>query len=211
LTVYVEDPAVNPKINELISRIRELEEEIEAELERRREEFHFRIENRGIRFEHEMLARHRRLKIGLLRYVSHASLPSLVSAPIIYSLIVPLALADLAVTIYQTLCFPLYGIPRVVRGKYLHFDRGNLGYLNLLERLNCAYCAYANGVAAYIKQVAGRTELYWCPIKHARRVLAAHDYYRQFADFGDAEAYKREIASQRGKPAQQTAPISGPD
>lgn len=123
----------------------------------------------------------------------------------------PIALADLAVTVYQTLCFPLYGIPRVQRSKYLHFDRGNLGYLNLLERLNCAYCAYANGVAAFIKQVAGRTELYWCPIKHARRVLAAHDYYRQFADFGDAEAYQREISRQRGTPPERKSPADGPE
>lgn len=202
---------MNPKINELIGRIRELEEEVEAELERRREDFHFQVENRKIRFEQEMLARHRRLKVGLLRYVTHASLPSLISAPVIYSLIVPIALADLAVTVYQTLCFPLYGIPRVQRSKYLHFDRGNLGYLNLLERLNCAYCAYANGVAAFIKQVAGRTELYWCPIKHARRVLAAHDYYRQFADFGDAEAYQREISRQRGTPPERKSPADGPE
>jgi len=201
---------VNPKINELIARVRELEEEIEAELERRREDFHFKVENRKILFEQEVLIRHRRLKTGLLRYVSHASLPSLVSAPIIYSLIVPIVLADLAVTIYQTLCFPLYGIPRIRRGKYLHFDRNNLGYLNLLERLNCAYCAYANGVAAYFKQVAGRTELYWCPIKHARRVLAAHDYYRQFADFGDAEAYQREISRQRSQPPRPDSPDAGP-
>jgi len=188
---------VNPKINELIGRIRELQEEMEAELDRRREEFQFRIENHRIRFEQDMLARQRRLKVGLLRYVSHASLASLISAPIIYSLIVPIALADLAVTVYQRLCFPLYGIPRVRRGDYLHFDRGELAYLNLLERLNCAYCAYANGVAAYIKDVAGRTELYWCPIKHARRVLAAHEYYQRFAEFGDAEAYQRELARQR--------------
>lgn len=201
---------MNPKINELIGRIRELEEEMQAELDRRRDEFQFRIENHRIRFEQDLLARQRRLKVGLLRYVSHASLASLVSAPIIYSLIVPIALADLAVTLYQRVCFPLYGIPRIRRGDYLHFDRNGLAYLNLLERLNCAYCAYANGVAAYIKEVAGRTELYWCPIKHARRVLASHDYYARFAEFGDAEAYQRELVRQRRPDARAGSPGNDP-
>jgi len=202
---------VNPKINELIGRIRELQEEMEAELDRRREDFHFRIENRRVRFEQDMLARHRRFKVGLLRYVSHASLASLISAPIIYSLIVPIVLVDLAVTVYQTLCFPLYRIPRVRRADFMHFDRGNLGYLNLLERLNCTYCAYANGVAAYFREVAGRTELYWCPIKHARRVLAGHEHYQRFAEFGDAEAYQREVALQRDRRPEPNAPDAGPE
>lgn len=200
---------MNPKINELIGRIRELQEEMEAELDRRREEFHFRIENRRVRFEQDMLARHRRLKVGLLRYVGHASLASLISAPIIYSLIVPIVLVDLAVTVYQTLCFPLYRIPRVRRADFMHFDRGDLGYLNLLERLNCTYCAYANGVAAYIREVAGRTELYWCPIKHARRVLAAHEHYQRFAEFGDAEAYQRAVLGHRNQAAEPRAGAGG--
>jgi hypothetical protein len=197
---------MNPKINELVGRIRELEEEIEAELERRRADLHFRIENRRIRFEREILARHRALKTGLLRYVVQARITSLLSAPFIYALIAPLVLLDLAVTVYQGVCFPLYGIPRVRRGDYLHFDRGSLAYLNLIERFNCAYCAYANGVVAYVRQVAGRTELYWCPVKHARRILQAHTYYSRFADFGDAEGYQREVERQRAEEGGPTPP-----
>jgi hypothetical protein len=189
---------MNPKISDLIARIRELEEEIEAEVERRREDLHFRIEDRRIRFERDILARHRALKTGLLRYVAQARLTSLLSVPLIYALILPLALIDLAVSVYQGVCFPLYRIPRVRRADYLYFDRGSLAYLNLIERFNCAYCAYANGVIAYTRQVAGRTELYWCPIKHARRIVEAHTHYRQFADFGDAEGYQREVDKQRG-------------
>jgi hypothetical protein len=34
--------------------------------------------------------------------------------------------------------------------------------------------AYANGVFAYVREVGSRTEQYWCPIKHARRVLGVH-------------------------------------
>ena len=60
-------------------------------------------------------------------------------------MIVPFVLLDLFVTIYQAVCFPVYGIPKVERRTYLVFDRHHLAYLNALEKLNCAYCAYANG------------------------------------------------------------------
>jgi hypothetical protein len=39
--------------------------------------------------------------------------------------------------------------------------------------------------------VAARTEQYWCPIKHARRLKGAHARYPRFFDFGDAEAYRQ--------------------
>lgn len=41
--------------------------------------------------------------------------------------------------------------------------------------------------------MVGRTEQYWCPIKHARRVLHEHPHYSGFVDYGDAEAYRREL------------------
>jgi hypothetical protein len=73
----------------------------------------------------------------------------------------------------------------------LIFDRYHLAYLNLLEKLNCAYCSYANGLLAYAGEIAARTEQYWCPIKHARRVIAAHDGYDKFAEFGDAQMFRK--------------------
>ena len=97
---------------------------------------------------------------------------------------------DLFVTVYQAVCFPVYGIAKVRRGDYLIFDRYHLGYLNALEKLNCGYCSYANGLLSYVREIAGRTEQYWCPIKHARRVIGAHSHYAQFHDFGDAAAFR---------------------
>jgi hypothetical protein len=103
---------------------------------------------------------------------------------------VPIALLDLAFVIYQTICFPVYGIPRVRRADYLLFDRKRLAYLNVLEKLNCQYCAYAT-------EVAGRTEQYWRPIKHALRVKSMHSRYRYFFDYGDAEHYRAEVETLR--------------
>ena len=85
----------------------------------------------------------------------------------------------------------------------------HLAYLNALEKLNCAYCSYANGVIAFTREVAGRTERYWCPIKHARRVLGAHPHYSEFVDYGDAEAFRRDAAALAANPA--PPPAAPPD
>lgn len=184
---------MNQKINDLISRIRQLEEEVEQELASRRVQFHFTLEDRRVRFEREVLAQHRRLKTGVMRYLAQARLRNLLSAPFIYAVLLPLLLVDLAVTGYQWLCFPLYGIPRVRRRDYFSFDRNSLAYLNIIEKFNCAYCAYASGLTSYVMEIVGRTEQYWCPIKHARRILDAHSRYQRFADFGDASGYVQNL------------------
>ena len=108
-------------------------------------------------------------------------------------MILPFVLLDLFVTVYQAICFPVYRIPKVRRGDYLIFDRSHLAYLNGLEKLNCAYCSYANGLIAYVREIAGRTEQHWCPIKHARRVIGAHPRYAAFEDYGDAYGYKNSL------------------
>ena len=121
------------------------------------------------------------------------------TAPFIYSLVVPIALLDVWITLYQWVCFPIYGIARVRRSTYIATDRHHLGYLNAIERLNCDYCGYANGVFAYVREVAGRTEQYWCPIRHARRVPAPHPHYREFVDYGDAAGYHRQLPVLRAR------------
>lgn len=188
---------MNPKIEELFVRIRLAEEEIEQEIQRRRAELHADFQNRRIRFDREVLEQQRRFKLGLFNYLRHAEWRHVLTAPLIYAVFFPLLAVDLAVTLYQFVCFPLYGIPRVRRRDYLIFDRTHLAYLNALEKLNCAYCSYGNGLASYLKEVVARTEQYWCPIKHARRILHAHPYYAGFADYGDAEAYRRELQALR--------------
>jgi hypothetical protein len=190
---------MNPKIRELLARSRQIEEDIEHELSLRRAALHADFQNRRIRFEQEVLAQQRRFKTGLLAYVLGADWRHVVTAPVIYALIVPLVLLDLFLIVYQATCFPLYGIARVRRRDYLVFDRTHLGYLNLLEKINCAYCSYATGLAAYLREVVGRTEQYWCPIKHARRQFQTHPYYAGFADYGDAEAYRAGLQALRSE------------
>ena len=65
--------------------------------------------------------------------------------------------------------------------------------------MNCGYCGYANGVLAYVREIAGRTEQYWCPIRHAKRVRAPHPHYREFVDYGDATGYQQRLPLLRAK------------
>jgi hypothetical protein len=190
---------MNPKISELLARIQHMELEIELEMKRRRAELQADFEETRVRFEQEVLEQQRRFKTGVLAYLLTANWLTILTAPVIYALIVPILFLDLSITVYQHICFRAYGLPRVKRGDYFVFDRAHLAYLNLIEKVNCAYCSYGNGVMAYGREVVARTEQYWCPIKHARKIMAAHPYYTGFVDFGDAQSYKDQLEDLRAE------------
>lgn len=188
---------MSSQIDALIDKIQALQGELDAELAKRRADLKIGIEHGRIAFEAELLRRHRELRQKLLPYVMGANPLVILTAPVIYAGIVPFLLLDLFVTVYQAVCFPIYGIAKVKRADYLVFDRHHLAYLNALEKLNCAYCSYANGLIAYVREIAGRTEQYWCPIKHARRVVGSHARYALFDDYGDGEGYQARLEKLR--------------
>ena len=190
---------MNPIISELLVRIQHMESEIELEMKRKRAELQADFDETRVRFEREVLEQQRRFKTGVISYLLTANLLSVLTAPVIYALLFPILLLDLSVTIYQHICFRAYGIPRVKRSDYFVYDRTHLAYLNLIEKINCAYCSYGNGVMAYGREVVARTEQYWCPIKHARKIMAAHPYYTGFVDFGNAQSYKDELENLRSE------------
>lgn len=179
------------QIDELILKIRVLEEELEAEFGKKRADFKFIMGEKRACFAEEVARQQQRLRTGMLRYIIDIPLLSILAAPVIYAGIVPFMLMDLFLFIYQSVCFPVYGIPKVKRSEYLVFDREDLPYLNLIEKFGCFYCAYANGLAGFVREIAARTEQYFCPIKHARRILAAHERYPRFFEYGDAESYTK--------------------
>ena len=176
---------------------KEVEAEMEAQLAEQRERFRYSLERGKVRFERDIRELQRRYRVGLLKYIVGARLGYVLSAPVIYGLIVPLVLLDLAVTIYQHVCFRIYKIPLVRRSDHIIVDRQHLAYLNGIEKLNCVYCGYANGLIAYAREIAGRTEQFWCPIKHARRSADPHDHVDAFFDYGDAEAYRSSLEDLR--------------
>ncbi len=188
---------MNARIAEVTAMIRKLEDDLEVEFARRRIEFAFTVTDGKARFEEYVLKRHKQLRSRLLTYILGARPLMVLTAPVIYAMIVPFVLLDVFVSLYQLACFPVYGVPAVRRRDHMVFDRAHLAYLNWLEQFNCFYCSYANGVISYVREIAGRTEQYWCPIKHARRIVGAHEQYSKFADYGDAEAYHAELAALR--------------
>lgn len=192
-------PQLNARMAEIASQIADLQKELEREVEEHRAAFRETLKDGRRRFEEGVLEAQRRLRVGFLQYVWRADLLTIITAPVIYGMIVPIALLDLAVTVYQHICFRVYDIKRVRRREYVVFDRHRLVYLNWLEALNCAYCAYANGVFAYAREIASRTEQYWCPIKHALQVRDPHLRYIEFLEYGDAEGYRQRLEEYRAK------------
>lgn len=183
----------------LRQRIETLQDEIEQEIDRKRDEFRYRIEQRRVVFEHEVAARHRALRMKISQFLRTSQIPYILTAPLIYSLIIPFVLMDVFVTVYQQVCFRVYGIPLVKRSEYVVMDRKYLQYLNWIEKLNCIYCEYGNGVISYVREVAGRTEQFWCPIKHAKKVKDAHSRYLEFIEYGDTEDFHKQLEVQRGR------------
>lgn len=163
---------MSASLERLLAHLHAVEAELARDFEEQQQRWRYRVHAGRIRFDEEVHRAHARLRQRIPAYIREGSLRNLLTAPAIYSLIVPLAVLDLWVFTYQWVCFPIYGIARVSRRKYFVFDRHVLAYLNGIEKINCTFCSYANGLIAFVREVAARTEQYWCPIKHARAPTA---------------------------------------
>jgi hypothetical protein len=129
--------------------------------------------------------------VRFVRYLYRARPFRFLTAPMLWFCILPIGFIHLSAIVFKFVCFPVFGIPFVRARDYIAMDRHRLGYLGTVAKLNCAYCGYVNGVLAYVTEIAGRTEQYWCPIKHALRLKAVHKRYAHFLDYGDAEQFRR--------------------
>jgi len=188
-------------LEQLIEKLRQTQQDIEETLEqlfeKKRKQFQYSIDAGKVIFDNTIKQLHKQSKIGWLRYLAKARLSTILSAPIIYGMVIPIALLDLAITIFQHICFRIYKIPRVKRAQYIVVDRHHLAYLNVIEKFNCLYCGYGNGVIAYAQEVVARTEQYWCPIKHSKHHLWQHRHADKFFDYGDVESYRKQLAELR--------------
>ncbi len=184
-------------LEELLSRVKAAQQELEQEFDRlldeKRREFQYQIKRGRVIFERQVRRLQKQQRTGIWIYIRQAPPAIIISAPIIYGMIIPLALLDLTITLYQQICFRIYKIPLVKRRDYLTIDRHYLPYLNLIEKINCIYCGYGNGLLEYAREVIGCTEKYWCPIKHARRTPDPHRHVEKFFDYGDALAWKHDL------------------
>lgn len=185
------------KLQDLLEKIRKLEHELILEIQKKEKEFYYEIRRTRVFFEREIKRQHKHLIKRIPRYLREAAFLNILTAPVVWSCLIPALLMDLVLSAYQAVCFPLYGIPKVRRSDYIILDRRYLSYLNFIEKMNCVYCGYFNGVMGYAQEVGARTEQYWCPIKHARKLKFVHGRYKNFLDYGDGVGYREKIEQVR--------------
>ena len=118
----------------------------------------------------------------------------LASAPFVWIIIFPLIILDILIELYKQVCFRLYGIELIRRRNYIRIDRHRLKYLNWLEKINCAYCGYANGLLNYSAAIAGATEKYWCGIKHKKyNGFKEPKHHKNFLKYGDKKSFEKKF------------------
>ena len=188
---------MNERITQILAQMAALEDDLRTAVQEQEVKMFFTIKGRRVEFESSVKAAHRKLKVNFFRWLVTNRPQNLLTGPIIYGMAVPLLLLDLCVSFYQWSCFPVYGIAKVRRGDYIVFDRQHLQYLNFIEKFHCTYCAYGSGLMAYMNEILGRTEQYFCPIKHAHKILGTHGRYNRFLDYGDAEDYEARLEAFR--------------
>lgn len=184
---------MNDRIRNLLAQMTALEDELRVALLEQETSVFYQIKGKRVEFERTIKQAHSRLKQGFFRWLVTNRPQNLITGPIIYGMIIPLVILDLFVSFYQAACFPIYGVAKVRRAEYIVFDRQQLEYLNFIEKFHCTYCAYGSGLIAYVYAIVAKTEEYFCPIKHARKILGTHSRYARFLDYGEAEDYEAKL------------------
>lgn len=71
--------------------------------------------------------------------------------------------------------------------------------MNIVEKIYCDFCGYANGLLAFTREVFARTEQYWCPIKHAARIKDPHVRYASFMNYGETVGFQAKLEELRAE------------
>lgn len=190
---------MNNRIRQLLQQITALEDELNEAVREQGGRLRYQIEGRRVVFEQTIKEAHQRVRQSLFRWFLGVRPQNYFTMPIIYGMAIPMLLFDFCVTFYQYISFPVYGIGRVKRGDYFVPDHQHLAYLNIIEKAHCLYCSYAVGLLAYASEVTARTEQYFCPIKHARKILGAHSRYTRFLEYGEAEDFHAKLENYRSQ------------
>lgn len=188
---------MNDRINHILQQMAALEADLRTAVHDQESRMFFQIKGKRVEFERSVGQAHRKLKTNFFRWLVTNRPQNLITGPLIYGMVIPLLMLDACVSFYQWTCFPIYGIKKVRRGDYLVFDRRHLGYLNFIEKFHCTYCEYGNGLMGYMAEILARTEQYFCPIKHAHKILGTHSRYNRFLDYGEADAYEAKLEAFR--------------
>lgn len=196
---------MNENIRRLLDQMATLDDDLRKAIQEQEASAAAQFKGKRAEFEASIRDTHRRLKQGFFQWLVTNRPQNLITGPIIYSMIVPMLFLDLCVSFYQATCFPIYKIAKVRRRDYIVYDRQQLEYLNFIEKFHCTYCAYGNGLMAYVTEIVARTEEYFCPIKHAKKVLGVHARYSRFLSYGEADDYAKKLEKIRQQMAEPKA------
>ncbi|TAJ79785.1 MAG: hypothetical protein EPO42_05460 [Gallionellaceae bacterium] len=194
---------MNNRVRQILEQIAALEDELHTVVEQQEGRLRYQIEGKRVTFEHAIKDAHRKVKIGIFRWFATVRPQNYLTAPIIYGMAIPLLVFDLCISFYQLTCFRVYRIARVKRSDYFSMDHRHLAYLNVIEKAHCMYCSYAVGLLAYATEITARTEQYFCPIKHARKVPGMHARYKRFLEYGEAENLHEKVGELRNSLARE--------
>jgi hypothetical protein len=187
---------MDSRIKQLLAKIDALNNALQKEQARLAEKYGFSINKRRIIFMQAFKARNKDWRIPAWKYAIPHDIRHFLSIPFIYMMIIPAVILDAFIMVYNWTALPLYRIPPVRRKDYFIYDRRFLDYLNIIQKANCLYCSYMNGLFAFAVEIGARTERYWCPIKAANKPKAKHGWYNDFADYGSPEEWEEKFNEQ---------------
>ncbi|NNM70343.1 MAG: hypothetical protein HKM00_10360 [Gallionella sp.] len=199
---------MNSRIRQIVGQIIALENELQKAVEEQQEHLRYLVDGKRIIFEQTIRKAHLKARMSIFHWFLTVRPQNYLTAPAIYGMIVPLALFDLCISFYQLTCFPIYGVARVRRADYIVLDHQHLAYLNIIEKVDCMYCSYAVGLLGYAQEITARTEQYFCPIKHARKVLGTHARYANFLAYGEADDFHAKLEEFRAALAKEARQAS---
>lgn len=188
---------MNDKIREIVEEIEAKKLKLAQEIAKQESHISYEIQNGYVKFEKEVLAKQKKNMKNLVTWFREVPFLHFLAAPIIYGMLIPTMIFDGLLFVYQHVVFRIFKFKFIKRSDYVLFDHHYLGYLNPIEKLNCLYCSYVNGLMLYASAIAGRTEFYFCPIKHAKKVAYEHSFYDKFLAYGDEEEYQKKLKELR--------------
>ena len=178
------------KIYKLLQEIKNKKIQIWKEYDKLKNKYWFKIDWKKIIWNKLTKKQLKKSKKSILDTLFSAQIRELLSIPFIWIMIIPAIILDIFIFIYQNTAIRLYKIPFTKRSNYIIFDRKQLAYLNIIQKINCIYCSYFNWLMQYAVEVAWKTERYWCPIKNARKKYWEHEWEKYFAEYWDVEWFK---------------------
>jgi hypothetical protein len=190
---------MNSKIEKMMEEIEEMKQKLRTEIDKEEKKIRFEIKNGAVIFERDILSAQKAHMKALRTWFRETPFIQFLSAPIIYGMVIPAVILDIALFLYKIVVGKVFDIKFAERKAYIVFDRQYLGYLNIIEKFNCMYCSYFNGLMHYATAIAGRTELYFCPIRHAKKVAYEHPYYDKFFRYAEGESYQERLKTLREK------------